>query len=144
MRANRGRDTGPEHVVRKALHAAGFRFRLHDGRLQGTPDIVLAKHRAVVFVHGCFWHGHRCRRKPQSRSRTAFWREKIRTNQKRDISVQNKLLHDGWRVLVIWECAVRRSKPPFADTEEFRLAAEWLRNGGSLAEISEAGFEERL
>lgn len=104
MAAIRGRDTKPELIVRRALHAAGLRFRLHRKDLPGRPDIVLPKYRTVIFVHGCFWHHHNCKYFVWPKTRAEFWRQKILTNQKRDRIVQRSLASAGWRVVVVWEC----------------------------------------
>jgi DNA mismatch endonuclease (patch repair protein) len=105
MRAVKARDTGPELKLRKALHARGLRYRLNDRRLPGSPDLVFPKHRAVLFVHGCFWHGHDCargRRKPKTNA--AYWRAKIARNVKRDQEVVAALRRMGWRIKISWEC----------------------------------------
>lgn len=105
MRAVKSRDTGPELKIRRALHARGFRYRLHDKSLPGAPDLVFPRHRAVLFVHGCFWHGHDCargRRAPKTNAR--YWREKIARNIKRDAEVRAALRRMGWRVKISWEC----------------------------------------
>jgi DNA mismatch endonuclease (patch repair protein) len=100
----RGKDTAPELALRKALHALGLRYRLH-ANLPGKPDIVLPRHSAVVFVHGCFWHRHRgCRIATTPKSNTAFWREKFDRNVARDKRVRRQLRAAGWRVFVAWEC----------------------------------------
>lgn len=106
MAAIRGRDTKPEMLIRRALHAAGFRYRLH-GALPGRPDLVFPGRRAVIFVHGCFWHGHNCPLFKLPATRQDFWLAKISANQARDARVQETLLTDGWRVMTVWECAVR-------------------------------------
>ena len=103
----RSKDTGPEMAVRKRLHAAGFRYRLHRRDLPGTPDVVLTRHRAVIFVHGCFWHGHGCSIFRWPSTRVQFWTKKINGNRDRDAHVRDRLLVSGWRRLVIWECALR-------------------------------------
>ena len=105
MRGIRGRDTKPELVVRRYLHRAGLRYRLHVKSLPGRPDIVLARHRAVVLVHGCFWHRHPgCRFAYVPKSREQFWREKLDGNAQRDTKVVDALHRLGWRVFVVWEC----------------------------------------
>lgn len=111
MVANRGKDTSPELMVRRALHAAGVRFRLHDRRLPGSPDIVLASRRMVVEVRGCWWHGHSCLGGRQSKTRTAFWQAKVARNQARDARNEGALRDQGWEVLVAWECDLRRDGP---------------------------------
>jgi DNA mismatch endonuclease (patch repair protein) len=105
----RGSNTLPEMQIRRGLHARGLRYRLHDRRLPGSPDIVFARHRAVVFVHGCFWHVHGCHLSKMPASRQEFWRAKLEMNRARDRKAVTILRSDGWRVLTIWECAVRGS-----------------------------------
>lgn len=111
MRAVRKKDTRPELAVRKALHAQGFRFRLHRDDLPGTPDIVLPRHRAVVLVHGCFWHQHPgCRHANVPQTRESYWLPKLRRNLERDARVLAELQALGWRVLVVWECQTTNSE----------------------------------
>lgn len=105
----RSRDTVPELTVRKLLHRLGYRFRLHSRTLPGTPDIVLSRHRAVVLVHGCFWHRHpRCSKAYTPKSNVPFWQVKFETNVARDRRVRRELQKAGWRVLTIWECQTTR------------------------------------
>lgn len=103
----KGRDTKPEIVVRSALHRAGFRFRLYHRQLPGKPDIVLAKYKTVVFVHGCFWHGHSCTRGKLPKSNKRFWADKLSSNMARDQKNCRQLKKLGWRVLTIWECKLQ-------------------------------------
>ncbi|WP_224080085.1 very short patch repair endonuclease [Cupriavidus laharis] len=110
MAAVRSRDTAPELAVRKLLHSMGLRFRLHRSELPGTPDIVLPRHRAVVLVHGCFWHGHSCPRGRAPTSNTDFWLPKLDRNKARDAEQVNALRALGWRVLIVWECEVRDTR----------------------------------
>lgn len=107
MAAIRSRDTKPEMIVRSFLHRQGLRFRLHDRSLPGTPDLVLRRHKTVVFVHGCFWHHHGCANSVWPKTRRAFWRGKILGNARRDMRSVGALRSDGWRVIVIWECEVQ-------------------------------------
>jgi DNA mismatch endonuclease (patch repair protein) len=107
MAGIRGRNTKPELVVRRALHRRGFRYRLHSPRVPGKPDMVLPAYNSVVFVHGCFWHGHNCRFFRWPGTRREFWKRKIKANRKRDLIVKNLLTKMGWRQLIIWECALR-------------------------------------
>lgn len=103
----RGRDTKAELAVRRALHARGYRYRVNDRRLAGSPDIVLHRYRAVVFVHGCFWHRHRgCSKTYNPKSRVEFWRAKFEENIRRDEWNILALSEAKWRVAVVWECAV--------------------------------------
>lgn len=110
MAAIRGKNTKPELQVRRAIHAAGLRFRLHHRELPGSPDIVLARIKTVVFVHGCFWHAHSCQ-KSKPKTRAKFWAAKFEANQARDRRVRYFLKAAGWRVRVIWECELKREQP---------------------------------
>lgn len=125
MAAVRSRDTAPEVLVRSILHSLGLRFRLHQTSLPGSPDIVLRRYRAVIFVHGCFWHGHDCRRGKPPASRTEFWLPKLAGNRARDERQVKELKSLGWRVLTVWEC----------ETEDAlkltRRLARWFRVGDS-------------
>lgn len=127
MAAVRARDTKPELMIRRALHGAGLRYRLNVRDLPGKPDIVLPRYRAVVFVHGCFWHRHDCDLFRWPESRTEFWREKLDANAARDVKAADALEEAGWRQAVIWECALKgRKKRDFQDTMQ-RLIA-WIRS----------------
>ena len=107
MSGIRGKNTKPELQVRKSLHARGFRFRLHAKELPGKPDLVLPKHRAVIFVHGCFWHRHQgCRFAVVPKSNSEFWARKLDSNRERDLLHGQQLSSLGWRVFTIWECEV--------------------------------------
>lgn len=115
----KNRNTTPEKIVRSLLHAMGFRFRLHRKDLPGSPDIVLPRHKTVIFVHGCFWHGHTgCRRGARPTSNTEFWNAKIDRNVERDRLAVSGLEQTGWRVLTVWQCELK--SPP---TLRSRLAA---------------------
>ena len=108
MAAIRSRNTLPERIVRSALHRMGYRFRLHVRDLPGCPDIVLPKHRTVVFVHGCFWHSHQCkvgRRIPKTNQ--TYWKAKREKNRSRHATTRRALRRAGWTVLTIWECQTR-------------------------------------
>lgn len=109
MRRIGGRNTGPERAVRRALHALGFRFRLHRADLPGRPDIVLPRHRAAIFVHGCFWHRHEgCAATTTPSTRREFWLAKFAANTARDARQQALLQAAGWTVLIVWGCETRR------------------------------------
>lgn len=108
MQAVKGRDTKPEKLVRSALHAAGFRFRLHRAGLPGRPDVVLPRYKIAVFVHGCFWHGHSCKRGARPSSNADFWNAKIERNIARDCASLARLKALGWRATVIWQCTLAR------------------------------------
>lgn len=107
MASVRQAGTSPEVIVRRALHALGFRFRLNPATLPGRPDIVLPRYRVAVFVHGCFWHGHACRAGRMPAVRTDYWRPKIQENRRRDRRKCDALRRLGWRVLTVWECGLR-------------------------------------
>lgn len=104
----RSKNTKPEVALRKELFSLGFRYRVNDKRLVGKPDIVLPKYRTVVFLHGCFWHGHDgCKFAYTPKSNTEFWTQKIQSNKERDIQTRSLLEEKGWKVIVIWECEVK-------------------------------------
>ena len=125
MSGIRGRNTKPEILIRKALHARGFRFRLHRKGLPGSPDIVLPKYRAVILINGCFWHGHDCYRFSWPKTRKAFWRKKIEGNRERDTRYLQELNEAGWRVCVVWECTLR-GKGKLDDSVQKKRLADWL------------------
>ncbi|WP_338669327.1 very short patch repair endonuclease [Pseudodesulfovibrio methanolicus] len=107
------KNTKPELLVRSYLHKNGLRFRLHDRRLPGSPDLVFPMYHTVVFVNGCFWHGHessQCRRATIPKTNEGYWREKIANNKLRDLRNIFQLENDGWRVLVVWECQIKQSE----------------------------------
>lgn len=107
MRAVRSKDTGAEMTVRRLVHSLGYRYRLHRRDLPGTPDLVFPSRRAVIFVHGCFWHQHHCRRGARiPKTRSEYWVPKLLRNQRRDERQQDSLRRTGWRILVIWECQI--------------------------------------
>lgn len=131
----RARDTKPELLLRRALHAAGLRYRLHDRRLPGTPDIVLPGRRAVIFVHGCFWHGHDCPKGVTPGTNTRFWTEKIERNRERDARTDTALAAAGWKVMTVWECALRGvARRALADV--VREILDWLEISDSAHEIT--------
>ncbi|WP_296177627.1 very short patch repair endonuclease [uncultured Brevundimonas sp.] len=101
------KDTKPEMMIRRGLHALGYRYRLHDRKLPGRPDLVFPGLRAVILIHGCFWHGHACSLFRWPGTRPEFWREKVSGNIARDARVRAQLLEAGWRVLEVWECSLR-------------------------------------
>ena len=124
MAGIKGKNTKPEIVLRKALHARGFRYRLYDKRLPGKPDLVLPKFRAVIFVHGCFWHRHRnCKYATTPKTRAEFWNSKFEGNLKRDKSVQAQLLSSFIRVGIVWECQIMKNGQ---DEVTASAVANWL------------------
>jgi DNA mismatch endonuclease (patch repair protein) len=127
MAAITGRDTKPELIIRKALYARGFRYRLNVRALPGRPDIVLRRYRAVIFVHGCFWHGHDCHLFKWPKTRADFWREKIGRNVERDAETTAALLDEGWRVATVWECALK-GKTRIGETETVSRLESWIRS----------------
>lgn len=105
----RSKNTKPELIVRSQLHRLGFRFRVHRKDLPGKPDIVLPRHHKIILVHGCFWHGHSCPLGSKPKSNQDYWREKIRNNRLRDRRVKRELIKQGWTVLELWECKIRKN-----------------------------------
>ncbi len=133
MSGIRGKNTRPELLIRKALHARGFRYRLHCD-LPGKPDICLPKHRAVIFVHGCFWHGHDCHLFRWPGTRPDFWRTKIGRNREVDSAAEAALLAAGWRVATVWECALKgRERLPVE--VQIGTLSDWLRSDVLRCEI---------
>ncbi|SCX93367.1 T/G mismatch-specific endonuclease [Nitrosospira sp. Nsp13] len=133
MSGIRGKDTKPEMVVRRALFAVGFRFRLHRRDLPGMPDVVLPARKVAVFVHGCFWHMHKgCHYARLPSTRVEFWKNKLNGNMARDQLAVEALIARGWRVLVVWECAVR-DRETLADLPE--SLAEWIRGASTTGEL---------
>jgi DNA mismatch endonuclease, patch repair protein len=125
MAGIRGKDTAPEMLVRRGLHRLGFRYRLHDRRLPGRPDLVFPRHGAVLFVNGCFWHGHGCHLFRMPGSRQAFWQAKIAANIARDGKSRDALASRGWRVGTVWECAVKgRTRQDLGQL--LKHLAQWL------------------
>jgi DNA mismatch endonuclease (patch repair protein) len=130
MAAIRGRDTKPEVRVRSALHALGFRFRLHRKDLPGKPDIILPKHRTAIFVHGCFWHSHNCRYgRIEPATRSEFWSAKRAGTVERDARDAETLSKLGWRVLIIWECEMKDGE---ALTRLLRNSLNQQSSGGRM------------
>jgi len=107
----KGKDTKPEMMVRRFLFAHGFRYRLHDKKLPGKPDIVLKKYNTVIFVNGCFWHGHEgCRYFKIPSTKQQWWKKKIADTKKRDLKYQEDLIKDGWKIIVLWECELKKKQ----------------------------------
>lgn len=128
MSAIRGSDTKPEMQVRKALHAAGFRYRLHVKDLPGKPDLVLPRHRVAIFVNGCFWHQHDCHLFRWPATREAFWRDKIGRNVANDARAQAALDEAGWRVATMWECALK-GRTKLNGGAAMQQLATWIVSG---------------
>lgn len=134
MSGIRGANTKPELALRKGLHARGFRYRLHDRSLPGTPDLVFPKYHAVLFAHGCFWHGHDCHLFKWPSTRPEFWRAKINRNKEVDARSAAALTKAGWRQGVVWECALKgRTRRPLSEIVD--RCAEWLTTDSTRLEI---------
>jgi DNA mismatch endonuclease (patch repair protein) len=107
----KGKDTKPELLVRKYLHSYGFRFRLHDNSLPGKPDVILKKYHTIIFIHGCFWHGHKgCNYFVVPKTRTNWWLNKINRNKEKDFESYTALRNEGWKIITIWECELKKDK----------------------------------
>lgn len=138
MSGIRGTDTIPELMLRKGLHALGFRYKLHDRNLPGKPDLVFPKYNAVLFANGCFWHAHDCHLFKWPKSREDFWRKKIGGNRERDKKIAAQLREKEWRILRVWECALKgRTRIDLGSVLE--LSALWLR--GNEQEMDIRGHE---
>lgn len=133
MSGIRAKNTRPEILVRRLMHAAGLRFRLHRRDLPGIPDIVLPRHRVTIFVHGCYWHVHKgCHFFKMPGSNVDFWRNKLESNNARDRRNIKLLLEEGWRVLIIWECLLRQHK---AIDDIGRRLVRWVLGTETLGEM---------
>ncbi len=127
-------DTKPELLVRKGLHALGFRYRLHVKELPGKPDLVFPRYKSVIQINGCFWHGHSCPRCRMPSSNTEYWNQKVARNMERDVANRQLLLDEGWRVLTIWECALT-GKWKLGLSRVIGLASAWLLSTESISEV---------
>lgn len=134
MAAIKSKDSRAEMLVRCGLHRLGLRFRLHARALPGTPDLVFPRHRAVVFVHGCFWHRHDCHFFKWPKTRPEFWQQKITRNVENDKAAVAQLLSDGWRVAMIWECAFK-GPSRVNGQEAMQSLAAWIRSDRVLLEV---------
>ena len=136
MSAIKSKNTKPELTIRKALHARGLRFRLHVKTLPGRPDIVLPRYKAVILVNGCFWHGHHCHLSSTPKTRQEFWLGKISNSMSRDRLVHDQLLDAGWRLGIVWECAIKGRTRQTLDSVIDELE-DWLHDPTTLGiEIS--------
>jgi DNA mismatch endonuclease, patch repair protein len=129
-----GKDTRPELLIRRGLYQKGFRFRLCVSKLPGKPDIVLAKYKTIILVHGCFWHGHYCRLFKWPSSHPEFWKAKIHGNQQNDAEILAKLDELGWRVLVVWECATK-GPGKWPANRLLDVISDWVVKGSQNLEI---------
>jgi DNA mismatch endonuclease (patch repair protein) len=134
MASVRQKDTAPEMLLRKRLHHLGFRYRLHDKKLPGSPDLVLKKYQAVIFVHGCFWHRHGCKLSTSPSTRKEFWKDKFKKNIDRDKNNIEKLLQSGWRILIIWQCAIKIK----TIGEVSKIVGKWLNSNKKYRELPSA------
>ena len=136
MSGIRGKNTKPELLVRSMLFKAGYRFRLHRKDLPGTPDIVMPGRHVAIFIHGCFWHRHRdCSLARLPKSNAEFWKTKLTGNEQRDQTKYSELASLGWRVLVIWECVIRRQRDADRLVESI---TGWIESGSQYAELPSA------
>ena len=140
MAAIRGTNTKPELFIRHGLHARGFRFRLHDRKLPGRPDLVLPRYRAVIFVNGCFWHGHDCPLFRWPKTREEFWRNKISGNVERDQRNLATLKAAGWRIGIVWECALK-GKHRLQTADVLDILCKWLNGDAADCLIESQGQE---
>lgn len=125
----RSKSTRPEELIRKCLWRQGFRYLVNDKRLPGRPDIVLPKYRTVIFVHGCFWHGHKdCKFYTVPKTNTEFWMAKVARNQERDQEVWRKLEAKGWSVIIVWECQLKKA----VLEETVNHVADEIRHNGEI------------
>ena len=136
MRAIKRRDTKPERIVRSYLHRTGLRFRLNRGDLPGTPDIVLPRFRAVIFVHGCFWHQHGCKLTKMPKSNKKYWLPKLSRNVQRDREARRDLKRLGWRVFVVWECQLSEAG--------LRRLVRFIRGGKGNTSVTEKQFKKMM
>jgi len=135
MAGIKGKDTKPELALRRALHARGFRYRLHSKSVPGRPDLVFPKHHAIVFVHGCFWHRHEgCRYTTTPSTRPEFWQAKFDANVIRDAAIGDRVIEAGWRVATVWECSLRKANQLTATVE---LLSAWLLSDSRQLEVGE-------
>lgn len=140
MAGIKGKDTKPELEIRKKLFSLGYRYRLHDKKLPGKPDLIFPQYRCVIFVNGCFWHAHGCHLFKWPKTKKSFWRKKINSNKDRDRLVHRELIKQHWRVLQIWECALK-GKTKISIDVVISKTCKWIRGKEPFAEISgESGY----
>lgn len=138
MAAIKGKDTKPEMIVRRYLHSLGYRYGLHNRKLPGSPDLVLRRLKTVIFIHGCFWHGHEgCRYYRMPKSNLEFWKRKISRNRERDVEARVALEKKGWNVITVWECALKKKDKREETLEALRRRLERLERGFGYQESEE-------
>lgn len=135
MAGIKGKNTKPELVIRKAIFNRGFRYRIHEKKLPGKPDIVLKKYKAVIFIHGCFWHKHNCHLFKWPKSNPDFWKKKISSNKDNDLQNINKLIELGWRIAIIWECSLK-GKGKLDFEELITKLCDWIESSEERLEIT--------
>lgn len=142
MSGIRNRNTKPEILIRKGLFKSGYRYRINDRKIFGKPDIVLRKYNAVIFIHGCFWHGHiGCPNFRIPSSNEKFWTDKIDTNRKRDAEVLNYLHANGWRICIIWECSIRGKEQLSKINNTIKSVSDWLLSDSIWLEITSEKYK---
>lgn len=134
--------TGPERLLRRALHKSGLRYRLHDRALPGSPDLAFPRFRSVIFVHGCYWHAHGCHRSTIPTSRNEFWVQKFSENKLRDERNVQLLLERNWRVMVVWECAIT-GKTAYSAAQLADRVSAWLQSSKCFAILPEKLHSQR-
>ncbi|MBL4571088.1 MAG: DNA mismatch endonuclease Vsr [Alcanivorax sp.] len=134
MAGIKGKNTKPELLIRTSLHRMGLRYRLHDKRLPGKPDLVFPKYKAIILVNGCFWHGHNCQLFKWPNTRKAFWHQKIGETRKRDKANLREYQKLGWKTLTIWECAIK-GRHQIGLEETIENTVRWLQFDTTDAEI---------
>lgn len=134
MSGIRGKDTKPELLIRKGLHRSGFRYSLHRKNLPGKPDLVFSKYNALIFVHGCFWHKHKCNLFKMPSTRLEFWQPKLERNVVKDKRNNQSLKDAGWRIAIVWECAIKGKTKRSLD-EIIREVGKWLLSKKNYLEI---------
>ena len=140
MSGIRSKDTMPEITVRKGLHRLGFRYRVNDRRIPGKPDLHFPKWNALVFVHGCFWHGHDCHLFRLPKTRTGYWNAKIEKNRERDRLTESNLMAGGWRLAIVWECALK-GRQRLEQQQMLDGLAIWLRSDNVRIDIRGKSFD---
>lgn len=134
MAAIRGKNTNPELTIRRLLHKQGYRYRLHDKSLPGKPDLIFPRYNAVIFIHGCFWHKHECHLFKWPESRQEFWQTKITRNAEKDAESAAALSKLGWRVMNVWECALK-GKKRLSEDETVQAISKWLESDRKTFEL---------
>lgn len=134
MSAVKSGNTKPEVLLRSILHKSGLRFRLHDKKLPGKPDLVFPRYQSVIFVHGCYWHLHRCYKSTIPKTNREFWKNKLTTNKERDARNIKTLNEMGWRVMIVWECALK-GKSSFPIDKVSSVIKSWLLSSEAFYEI---------